>query len=96
MVAINIFELSKEFISIKNIYQLVLQPFQKPKPFLAVDNVSLQIKQGEIFALIGQNGAGKTTLIKILSCLILPTKGKIEVMGYDRLKDEEKSELLSG
>nr|MBU1328938.1 ABC transporter ATP-binding protein [Candidatus Omnitrophota bacterium] len=96
MDAINIFELSKEFISIKSIYQLVLQPFQKPKPSLAINNISLQVKQGEIFALIGQNGAGKTTLIKILSCLILPTKGKIDVMGCNILKDGEKIKASIG
>jgi len=90
MVAINISGLYKEFISINNIYQLILQPFQRQKPFLAIDNVNLQVKQGEIFALVGPNGAGKTTLMKILSCLILPTKGKIDVMGYDILKDGEK------
>ncbi|MFA6611563.1 MAG: ATP-binding cassette domain-containing protein, partial [Bacilli bacterium] len=40
---------------------------------LAIDDLSLDIKEGEIFALLGHNGAGKTTLIKILSCLLRPT-----------------------
>lgn len=42
---------------------------------VAVDNLNLSIKQGELFALLGGNGAGKTTTIKMLSCLIKPTSG---------------------
>lgn len=42
---------------------------------LAVDNLNLQIENGELFALLGTNGAGKTTTIKMLSCLIPPTSG---------------------
>jgi len=42
---------------------------------VAVDNLNLTIKQGELFALLGGNGAGKTTTIKMLSCLIKPTSG---------------------
>ncbi len=88
--AIEISGLTKEFLPLKSIYSLILRPLKKEKPFLAINNVSLHIKQGEIFCLMGPNGAGKTTLIKILSCLLLPTKGRAEVMGYDVLKDEAK------
>ena len=42
---------------------------------LAVDNLSLTIKTGELFALLGLNGAGKTTTIKMLSCLSKPSSG---------------------
>jgi ABC-2 type transport system ATP-binding protein len=87
---IEITELTKEFTPLKNLHDLILEPFKKQKPFLAIDNINLQIREGEIFSLIGPNGAGKTTIIKILSCLILPTKGTVKVMGYDILKDEEK------
>ncbi len=41
----------------------------------AVDNLNMQIRQGELFALLGVNGAGKTTTIKMLSCLTQPTSG---------------------
>lgn len=47
----------------------------------AVDNISFQVKQGEIFGFIGPNGAGKTTTIKMLLGLLFPTSGKAEVMG---------------
>ena len=48
---------------------------------VAVDNLNLSIKQGELFALLGGNGAGKTTTIKILSCLIKPTSGDAYLLG---------------
>lgn len=47
----------------------------------AVDNLSLTIDEGELFALLGMNGAGKTTIIKILSCLIQPTVGDAVLLG---------------
>ena len=48
-----------------------------------VNNISFQVKKGEIFGLLGKNGAGKTTTIKALTTLLRPTKGKIKVLGYD-------------
>lgn len=47
----------------------------------AVDNLSLSIENGEVFALLGQNGAGKTTTIRMLSCLMVPTKGDAVLLG---------------
>jgi ABC-2 type transport system ATP-binding protein len=55
--------------------------FKQYPRILAVDDVSLDIKEGEIFALLGHNGAGKTTLIKILSCLLKQTKGEVTIFG---------------
>jgi ABC-2 type transport system ATP-binding protein len=52
-----------------------------------VDNISFDVKKGEIFGLLGRNGAGKTTTIKILTTLIRATKGKVSVLGYDVQKD---------
>lgn len=51
------------------------------KDTLAVDNLQLDIAQGELFALLGVNGAGKTTTIKMLSCLIAPTTGDALLQG---------------
>lgn len=48
---------------------------------IAVDNLSLNIHEGELFALLGLNGAGKTTTIKMLTCLIQPTSGDAFVLG---------------
>ena len=56
----------------------------------AVDRLTLDIKQGELFALLGVNGAGKTTTVKMLSCLIKPTSGDARIMGYSITKEPEK------
>ncbi len=51
--------------------------------FTAVDGISFEVGKGEIFAFLGPNGAGKTTTIKMLTTLLKPTSGKIEVDGLD-------------
>jgi len=56
----------------------------------AVDNVSLEVEEGEIFGLLGPNGAGKTTTIKMLSTLLSSTKGEARVWGFDVLKQRDE------
>ena len=56
----------------------------------AVDNVSLNIQEGEVFGLLGQNGAGKTTIIHMLATLLKPTSGTAQINGYDILKNASK------
>jgi len=51
--------------------------------FVAVDQVTLEVKKGEIFAFLGPNGAGKTTLMRMLCGLLKPTTGKAMVGGFD-------------
>jgi ABC-2 type transport system ATP-binding protein len=55
-----------------------------------VQDVSFEVRKGEIFGLLGRNGAGKTTTIKILTTLISPAKGEVQVLGYDVKKDGKK------
>ena len=69
---------------------------KKFKEKTAVNNVSLKIKQGELFSLLGTNGAGKTTTIKMLSTLILPTSGNIKINGLDINKDKQKIKEKAG
>ena len=57
------------------------------KDVIAVDNLSLSIKEGELFSLLGVNGAGKTTTIKMLSCLTAPTSGDAYLLGKSICKD---------
>ena len=54
---------------------------------LAVDNLSLDIREGELFSLLGVNGAGKTTTIKMLSCLTQPTSGNAFLLGKSIVKE---------
>ena len=63
--------------------------------FTAVDHISFNVEEGEIFGLLGPNGAGKTTTIKMLTTLLRPTEGKATVCGYDILKqrDEVRSSI---
>ena len=69
---------------------------KKFKDKIAVNEIDLNIKQGELFALLGTNGAGKTTTIKMLSGLILPTSGSIKIDNMDMKKDVFKiKEILN-
>ena len=54
---------------------------------LAVDDVSFSVEEGELFGLIGPDGAGKSTLFRLLTTLLVPTKGSATVKGYDVVKD---------
>ena len=69
---------------------------KKYKDKVAVNEIDLTIKQGELFALLGVNGAGKTTLIKMLSGLILPTSGEIIIEKMNMKKEVFKiKEILN-
>ena len=56
----------------------------------AVDNVTFSVKKGEIFGFLGPNGAGKTTTIKMLTTLLIPTKGSAEVVGFNIINERDK------
>ena len=58
-----------------------------------VDNLNLEINEGEIFGLLGPNGAGKSTTMNMICNLIRPTLGNVEIMGKDLKKN--KKELIS-
>ena len=58
--------------------------------FTAVNDVSFNVKKGEVFGFLGPNGSGKTTVIRMLMGLISPTSGKGKVLGYDIAKDNDK------
>ena len=60
------------------------------KEVIAVEDISFNIKTGELFGLLGPNGAGKTTTVKMLATLLIPTQGKASVLGYDVVKDAQE------
>jgi ABC-2 type transport system ATP-binding protein len=64
--------------------------------FTAVDNVSMQIEKGAIYALIGENGVGKTTLVKMLVGLLTPSGGEAYINGFNIKSDPEQAKLNFG
>jgi ABC-2 type transport system ATP-binding protein len=64
--------------------------------FAALNNVSLEIKRGEILALLGPNGAGKTTLISAITGIVSPTSGSITIDGFDNIKQYRQARYLVG
>ena len=62
----------------------------KYKEIQAVNNISFQVEEGEIIAFIGPNGAGKSTTIKMLTGILYPDSGEIEVLGIDPTKSRKK------
>ena len=64
--------------------------------FVAVDDISLTIEPGEIFALLGPNGAGKTTLISCITGIARQTEGTIRVFGHDTVSDYRTTRRLVG
>lgn len=73
----------ENIISVKNLTK-------KFNSLKAVDDISFEVKQGEVFAFLGPNGAGKTTSIKILTTLLRPTAGEININGYDPVKQSDQ------
>ena len=55
--------------------------FWRPRPYLALDSLTLRVGPGEVFGFLGPNGAGKTTTLKLLMQLIFPTSGSAEILG---------------
>ena len=64
--------------------------------FVAVDDVSFDVRQGEIFGFLGANGAGKSTTIRMLCGLLRPTSGSATVIGVDVPHDPEGVKLRIG
>ncbi len=63
---------------------------------IAVNDISLSVKSGEIFGFLGPNGAGKSTTIMILTTLLKPTSGQALISGIDVMNNAKKSEKILG
>ena len=69
---------------------------KKFNKFTAVDDITFDVKKGEIFGLLGPNGAGKSTILRVLSTLARPTKGTAIIGGYDIVKNDTEVRKLIG
>lgn len=76
--------------------QSLSKSYGKGGEIKAVDGLNLEVYEGETFGLLGPNGAGKTTTVRLLNCIIKPTRGTATVNGYDILKEETKVKRVTG
>ncbi|WP_195953119.1 ABC transporter ATP-binding protein [Clostridium saudiense] len=79
--------------------EVVLKTYNITKKYgeqLAVDNVNMTIKKGDIYGFIGQNGAGKTTLIRLITGLIHKSGGEIELLGANEENELNKARTMVG
>ena len=73
----------KTALSVENLSKVYFSNKEKTQNVNALNNITLEVKQGEIFGLLGPNGAGKTTFLSILAGTVVKTKGKVNVWGFD-------------
>ena len=80
-----------EVQDLRRVYKTTIGVIRRhSKEVVAVEGISFEVGQGELFGLLGPNGAGKTTTVKMLTTLLYPTSGCASVLGYDVVKDEAK------
>src|SRR5687767_10640018 len=63
---------------------------------VVLDNISLEVAEGEIVAIMGTSGGGKTTLLRCITGLITPTKGEVKIAGVDPALDPEEARARMG
>ncbi len=73
----------KTALSVENLSKVYFRDKKKVSNINALNNITLDVKQGEIFGLLGPNGAGKTTFLSILAGTVIKTSGKVNVWGFD-------------
>ena len=79
-----------DYLEIKNLRKVYND---NGKEFIALDDVSFDIKEGEIVALLGPNGAGKTTIVSIIGGYLLPTSGQVIINGEDVIKTRSRDNI---
>ena len=88
--------MNKIALSSENLTKVYSKSNKLKEEVLALKNLSLEVKQGEIFGLLGPNGAGKTTFINILAGTVTKSSGKVTVWGYDLDKNPRQVRACIG
>src|SRR4029079_19461741 len=71
MAALSTFDLTRDYAT----------EFWRKRPYRALDHLTLDVREGEVFGFLGPNGAGQTTTLKLLMQLVFPTAGRAEILG---------------
>ena len=88
--------MNKIALSSENLTKIYSKSNKLKQEVLALKNLSLEVRQGEIFGLLGPNGAGKTTFINILAGTVMKSSGKVTVWGYDLDKNPRQVRACIG
>ena len=87
--------MSKNALTVENLTKIYANSKSK-KENKALNNLTFDVKEGEVFGLLGPNGAGKTTLISIICGIVKPTSGKVDVEGFDIIDDYRETRSRIG
>ena len=84
--------LTSDAVLVEDLYKtyIVREGLRKRRIVEALRGVTFRVRKGTIHALLGPNGAGKTTTLKIIATLLLPDKGRVEVLGHDVAREPDK------
>ncbi len=92
--ALEVEDVTKVFVTRPSLISRMRGKTDGGKRVVAVDHVTLEVKRGEIYGLLGPNGTGKSTLIRLFSTLLAPDEGKVRVFGYDVVEREAEVKRL--
>ena len=88
--------MKKTALSVENLTKIYSAEGKKTSNIKALNNITLSVKQGEIFGLLGPNGAGKTTFLSVLAGTVVKTDGRVNVWGFDLDKNPRQGRASIG